>query len=212
MRLRRPLAASALLLLGMAAVPALAADHEATLASGATRFEWEGAPQLSRGAPLYLEEARTAIPCDSGPARPCEEILLKLAEDGKLTVKVDGLEGTGGTTDVDIYLYASDASGEPGEKLASSAAKGPDTVSVAKAKAGYYLAVADYYHSYNSGYKGLATFQPAVGPLPPPAATPTPTAAPAPKQSSSKAACRRKAKKIKNKKKRKKALKKCARR
>ena len=217
MKLPRPLAlTAALMLLALIAAPALAADHEATLASGATKFEWEGAADISRGAPLYNEDARTAIPCGSPVARPCEEILLELAEDGKLTVKVEGVEGTGGTTDVDLYLYASDASGAPGEKLGVAAASGPDSVTVSKAKAGHYLAVVDYYHAYNSGYKGVATFAPAVQPVEAPAVTtpPAPTTTPASKQpakKSSKAACKKKARKIKNKRKRKKALRRCSR-
>jgi hypothetical protein len=213
------LAAAALVCAAVA--PALAADREATLSSSATKYEWEGAPHLSRGAPLYNETARTSIPCGSGPARECEETLIRLTEPGKLTVKVDGLPGTGGTTDVDLYLYASDDKGTQGDKLGSSAANGPDTVTVTKAKAGYYLAVADYYHSYESGYKGVATFVSSTPPPPPPAPPvaepaaapapqPAPQSQPAKKKPSAKAACQKRAKKIKSAKTRRAALKKCA--
>jgi hypothetical protein len=202
-----------------AEAPALAADREVALSAATTKYEWEGAAKVSRGAPVYDEAARTSIPCGTGPARECEETLIKLTEPGKLTVKVDGLAGTGGTTDVDLYVYASDEKGAQGDKLGSSAANGADAVTVTKAKPGYYLAVADYYHSYSSGYKGVATFLPSTPPAPVAAPAPPPVAAPASapapqskpaKKASKKAACQKKAKKIKNAKKRKAALKKCS--
>jgi hypothetical protein len=218
----------ALGILAVTAVPAFAAtDHNFTLSAGTPAFEWEGAPDVSHGAPVFNEDARTATPCDAGPARPCENVLFKVTEAGKFTASVEGLEGTGGTTDVDAYLYKSDESGAPGEKLGSAAASGPDSVTFAKATPGYYLLQVDYYHSYNSGYKGKVKFTssaPAAAPAPP-ATTPAPPAAPAEpaaapptpagtakpygKKTSKKAACQKKAKKIKNKKKRAKALKKC---
>ena len=207
-------------LFGVLAAPAHAADQQFTLSAATPAFTWEGAADISRGLPLYDEAARTAIPCDAGPARPCEEVLFKVEEAGKFTATVEGLEGTGGTTDVDAYLYKSDESGAAGEKIASAAANGPDSVTAPKATPGFYLLVVDYYHSYNSGYAGKVKFTPAV---PPAAATPV-VAAPAPapaaapskpkptakqKLAAKKKACSKKAKKIKNSKKRSKALKRC---
>ena len=208
----------ALALLAVCAVPAFAADHDhdITLSSAKTTAEWEGAPHISRGIPVYDEAARTAIPCGAGPARECEEVLFNVTEAGKFTATVEGLEGTGGTTDVDAYLYQSDASGAQGEKIASAAANGPDSVTAPKAAPGYYLLVVDYYHSYNSAYKGKVKFTPAAppaAPAPPPAATtppaPSTPAGTAKPRTSKKAACQKKAKKIKNKRKRAKAMKKC---
>ena len=206
---------TALALLAVCAVPALAADHDITLSAATPTAEWEGAAQVSHGAPLYNEDARTAGPCGA-PNRPCETVLFKVTEPGKFTASVEGLEGTGGTTDVDLYLYKSDESGAPGEKLATAAASGPDSVTAAKAQPGYYLLEVDYYHGYNSGYKGKVKFTSAAPPAAPPATTPPVTTAPpttpagTPKpRTSKKAACQKKAKKIKNKKKRAKALKKC---
>ena len=209
---------SALALLAVCAVPALAADHDITLSAATPTAEWEGAAQISHGPPLYDEASRTAIPCGT-PNRPCETVLFKVTEPGKFTASVEGLEGTGGTTDVDLYLYKSDESGAPGEKLATAAASGNDSVTAAKAVPGYYLLEVDYYHSFNSGYAGKVKFTssaPAAAPAPAPAVTTPPAAPPTtaegtPKpRTSKKAACQKKAKKIKNKKKRKKALKKCA--
>jgi hypothetical protein len=207
---------TAFAILAVCAVPALAADHDITLSAATSTAEWEGAAQVSHGAPLYNEDARTAVPCGSGPARPCETVLFKVAEPGKFTASVEGLEGTGGTTDVDLYLYKSDESGAPGEKLATAAASGPDSVTATKAVPGYYLLEVDYYHGYNSGYKGKVKFTSAAPPAAPAPATappvtpaaPTPAGTPKPR-GSKKAACQKKAKKIKNKKKRAKALKKC---
>ena len=200
------------------AVPALAApDQSATLSASTPKFTWEGAPQISHGPPLYDHDSRVATPCKT-PARPCDYVLLNVTELGKFSVKVEGEDGTGGTTDPDAYLYESDSSGTQGKELASSAASGPDTVTYKVAKPGYFLAVVDVYHGYNAGYKGTATFTPAVAPAPAPAPTPPPAAAPAQQtpdgtakpRASKKAACKKKAKKIKKAAKRKKALKRCA--
>ena len=210
----------ALAVLAVLAVPAIAADHDITLSAATPTAQWEGAAEVSHGAPLFNEDARTAVPCDSGPARPCETVLFKVTEAGKFTASVEGAEGTGGTTDVDLYLYKSDESGAPGEKLATAAASGPDSVTVAKATPGYYLLEVDYYHGYNSGYTGKVKFTPAAppaAPAPPATAPAAPATAPAPAtpsgtakpHGSKKAACQKKAKKIKNSKKRAKALKKC---
>lgn len=213
MKLRLLIAATAL---GLLAAPALAADHDFTLSAASPAFTWEGAADISHGPPVYDEPSRTAIPCDAGPVRPCEEVLFKVEEAGKFTATVTGLEGTGGTTDVDALLYKSDASGEPGEHLQTAAASGPDSVTAAKATPGYYLLVVDYYHSYNSGYEGKVKFTPAAPPAAPaPVVTvPVPVAPaekpkPAAKKKKKKASCATKAKKIKNSKKRAKALKKC---
>jgi hypothetical protein len=208
-------------LLAVCAVPALAADHDITLSAATPTAEWEGAAQVSHGAPVFNEDARTAVPCGAGPARPCETVLVKVAEPGKFTLSVEGLEGTGGTTDVDLYLYKSDESGAAGEKLATAAASGPDSVTVAKATPGYYLVEVDYYHGYNSGYAGKVKFTsaaPAVAPAPVTApvvtpTTPTPAGTPKPtskqKLAAKKKACSKKAKKIKSAKKRKAAQKRC---
>lgn len=217
MKIRRA-AALAAIACGAYAVPAFAADYETTLSAASTKFAWEGAAQIARNSPVYDEDAREAVPCDT-PVRPCEEVLFKIDDAGRLTVKVEGVEGTGGTTDVDVFFYKSDAEGTQGEKVASGVASGADTIAV-KVTPGFYLAVVDYYHAYNSGYKGtasLAPTAPAVAPAPPAAPAPAPASQepaqkpaekPKPKRSKKKS-CQAKAKKIKNKKKRAKALKKC---
>jgi hypothetical protein len=223
MKLRLLLAAA---VLAVFAVPAFAVEHQSSLSSSVTKFEWEGAAALTAGPPLYVEQVRTAIPCNTPGARPCEEVLLKVEEAGKFSITVEGLEGTGGTTDVDAYLFKSDESGAQGDPIASSAVTGPDTVSVAKAAPGFYLLQVDYYHAYESGYKGVAKFTPAapvvaappapiapvtVAAAPAPAAAAQTTAAPAAKKAVSKrAACQKKARKAKSARKRKAALKRCA--
>ena len=222
MKLRTRLALGALALVALLAVPALAApDQSATLSAATPAFSWQGAAQITHGAPVYNADARTAIPCKT-PARPCDYIVLNVIEPGKLSVKVAGDPGTGGDTDPDLYLYESDKDGTQGKALGSSAVSGPDAVTYKVTKPGYYLVLVDIYHGYNSGYKGAATFASSA----PPAAAP-PTAAPpattAPQQTpngtakprtdtkkAKQAACKKKAKKIKNAKKRKKALKRCS--
>jgi hypothetical protein len=217
MTLRTRLLAGALAAALVLVVPALAApDKTGTLSAAAPVFTWEGAPQITHGAPVYEADARQAIPCKT-PARPCEYVLLNLLDAGKLVVKVEGEAGTGGDTDPDLYFYESDAQGTQGKAISSSANSGPDSITYKAPKAGYYLALVDYYHGFNSGYKGTATFT-AATPAAPPATTPpaaapptqTPNGTPKPAHKpSKKAACQKKAKKIKNAKKRKKALARC---
>lgn len=196
---------------------AVAADHSATLSAATPKFEWEGAPQTTRGTPLYLEQ-RQEIPCKTPGIRPCEDVLINLLEPGKLSIKVDGGSGDPPEGDVDLILYKSDASGAQGDKIAEGVAKGPDSVTVAKAAAGYYLAHVDYYHAFNTGYAGIATLVPSapavtapVAPVVTPATQPAeaPAKAPAKKSTSKRKACQKKAKKIKNKRKRSAALKRC---
>jgi uncharacterized protein (DUF2141 family) len=201
--------------LALAATPALAApDQTFELTAAAPTTKWEGPAQTTHGAPLYQEDARTAIPCDT-PSRPCDDVLLKVGETGKLTVKVEGTEDLDGTTDVDLYIYKSDAEGAEGDKLATAAASGPDTATV-KVTPGYYLARADYYHAENGGYageaklSGFATAPAPVAPVTAPAPAPTTaegTPKPAQRTTGKRAKCMKKAKKIKNKRKRAKAVK-----
>ena len=206
----------ALAILAVCAPGALAADYDFTLSAATANHEWEGAPEVTRGSPVFDPAARTAIPCDSGPARPCELVLIKVTEAGKFIAAVEGMEGAGGTTDVDLYLYKSDESGAQGEELASTAAIGDETLAFNKAAPGFYLLVVDYYIAFGAGYKGKLKFTPsapAAAPAPPtvgdPPAPPAPPASSPQPKTSKKAACQKKAKKIKNKKKRAKALKKC---
>ena len=213
---RRRIVLAATAALAIAAPSALAAaDQSFELTATAPTAKWEGAAQVTRGAPVYDETSRTALGCDT-PARPCDDVLLKVTEAGKLAIKVEGAAAAAGTTDVDLYVYKSDAEGTEGEKLATAANSGPDATSV-KVTPGYYLARVDYYNAYGAGYAGSATLSGFAAPVAPvtaaPVAPPPAPAAPASttttKKPSKRAACIKKAKKIKNKRKRAKAVKRC---
>lgn len=216
---RRRLAALVLCACALIAVPALAApDHSAVLSNDVTKFDWQGAVQVSAGVPV---DARTGVPCKTPGARPCEDVLFDIKDAGKLTVKVDGGPGGPPNDDVDLYLYKSDSAGAPGDEIGSGVAGGPDAV-VAKVVPGFYLARVDYYRAKGSGYTGTATFAgsaPAVTPPAPTVESPavgTPASKPAKKKQSAAAkrkAALKKCKKAARKKKgakRKKALKRCA--
>ena len=216
MKLRRLAITTAAATVALAA-PAAAADHQFAMSPATPNASWEGAEQTTHGLPLYVEEARTAVPCGTPGARPCEEVLFKVDVAGKLLIKVSGAPDLEGETDPDLYVYKSDDAGTMGEPQGSSAVSGPDTVTV-KVTPGFYLAQVDYYHAEQGGYFGEAKLSGFAAPVEPvtiaPVATApapaTPAAAPAP-AAKKKSSCKAKAKKIKNAKKRKKALKKCAR-
>lgn len=212
------IAAIAVGVCALVAVPALAApDQTAVLSAATPKFEWDGAVSVSAGVPNGVRES---IPCKTPGARPCEDVLLEVKDAGKLTVKVDGGPGGPPEDDVDVTLYESDKSGAAGKQLAQGIAAGPDQVS-AKVVPGYYLAQVEYYRAKGSAYHGVATLAatpaavtPVVVPVTPPAVSaPAPAAnskpAPAGKKNAAKK-CKKAAKKIKNASKRKKALKRCA--
>ena len=210
-----------------ASTSALAApDHSFALNGTEPPATWQGAPQTTMGGPFYVAPVRDAIPCRTPAARPCEEVLLDVRASGRLTVAVEGAADT----DVDLFLYESDAAGSRGDLITADPQDGPEKLTIA-ARPGHYLAVVDYYRAINSDYSGSAQLQgpPAVPPDPPPVAaappgseggtTPTSTApgqpartTPSSKRTSRRKACLKKAKRVRSAKRRKRAIRRCSRR
>jgi hypothetical protein len=154
-RLHLLIAAAALLLAaGVAAVAFAAPNRTGTLSAASTTYSWDGGP-LS-GAVVLVED---------------DDTLLKLDAGGDLAVAIEGPGD--GLTDLDLYLYASDASGTQGKEL-KSAATGSDSekVSVTGLEPGYYLARTESFTALKAMYKGKATLTPSG-----PAAAPGPVAA-----------------------------------
>jgi hypothetical protein len=204
-------------LLAVLAPAASAADHEFTLSSAKTLFEWQGAADVTRGSPVNDPATREQLGCAT-PTRPCEEVLLKVEEAGKLIAHLEAQQpDVPLTADVDGYLFKSDASGARGDQILAANADGPDTIAVPKAAPGYYLLVVDYYSAYNTGYDGELKFTAAAPPpvVAPPAVTAPAVTKPAPtagqKLAAKRKACAKKARKMRSAKKRKAALKRCAR-
>lgn len=107
----RVLSAALLCALSLAfAAAAGAADHQGVLSAESPTFKWSGGPLF--GAIV---------------AGPVENTLLDVQSPGTLTVTTTGTSPGDPIGDIDIYLYAADANGEPaGDPVASSAQGGSD--------------------------------------------------------------------------------------
>lgn len=206
-----------------AAAPALAEPaFNTTLSASATSYAWEGNP----GNGFNKTEALEFTPCGS-PNHDCEDVLVKLDNAGQLSAEIktpsepDDASDAGNATDLDLYLFESNAAGEPGKELVSTnSTSAQEKITKKGLLPGFYLVRVDYYRGVQTTYSGKLDFAAAASALPTaaapaapaPAAAPQPAARPKPKQTAAKkrAACKKKAKKIRNAKKRKKALKRCA--
>jgi hypothetical protein len=111
MRTRNKIAMGAAAVALLTTSLALAApSRETTLSPGGPGFGWEGGP-LS-GAALFAE-VNAVLPC--GPAKGCDDTLIKAPERGQLVVEMDSA-----AVDLDLYVFESDAEGTPGKMLKSS--------------------------------------------------------------------------------------------
>ena len=196
-----------------------------TLSASTTNYAWEGNP----GNGFNKTELLEYTPCGS-PNHDCEDVLVKLESAGQLTAEIaapsepSDEEDPGNVADLDLFLFESNAAGEPGKNLASTnSTSAQEKITKKGLLPGFYLVRIDYYRGVNLSYSGKLNLIPAesaAAPAPPatttpPAVAPTPPATkPAPSSNANakkkQAACKKKAKKIKNAKKRKKALKRCS--
>ena len=198
---------------GLVAVPALAAPaREGTVSAAAPIFAWDGGPGNGIGQGVAAVRCTPAI-------YECEDTLIDLKDPGDLFAEAKGGDGA---NDIDIAIYASDASGTtdsppggPDNPLVEDISEGKDAkVTAKKLKPGFYVVRVRTFDGVQAVWKGKAELKlpppPAPAVAPAPVATPTPAATPKPaKKTSKRKACEKKAKKIKNKRKRAKALKKC---
>ena len=150
----------------VAAVPAGAAPaREAVLGVEVTSYTWEHGPVVSAGS-----DAANPLTMCTDPGFPCDDTLIELTAEGRLKLVTTAVEelpnGLAYRPDVDIYLYRSDRAGTVGQQVAAS--ETPDateTITVARAKPGFYLLRVAYFSGINVSYEGTATFTH----LPPPA-------------------------------------------
>jgi hypothetical protein len=152
MRVAVAMAAATLVL----CAPAVAAPNRAlTLDKDHQSWGWNSDP----GTGLLLDgTVADHAPC-TAVAQTCDFTLVRVAGDepGSLQLAVSANDQT--LVDVDVYLYASDASGTQGDAIASSKAFSATEVIGSDVDPGYYLLKVAYMSGYGA-YNGLATFTP----------------------------------------------------
>jgi hypothetical protein len=145
-------------LLVAAAVAVGAPARTGTLDAAITSFEWEDGPRNSSGTEVGNVFAEAGEECFDEPGLPCDDTLLKVDAPGTLEVSSDG-EGLG-RPDMDLYLYASNAAGEPGKLLKASETPEPDEkLSYKVTTPGFYLVRNKYFSGFEVTYKGKATLK-----------------------------------------------------
>lgn len=202
------------------ASPAGAEEFTGSLSAAKPSFGWSG---YGAGGPGFE--------CSNEAEFQCDLVMITLENSGDLNVAID-VEGEQITNpsgampypNLDLYLFAADASGaKQGEAIAEAATPADDEKLTAPAlPAGKYLLEVRSSLSIGENYGGKAKLSNFVVPVAvaPPAAGAAPAAAePAPAHAappngqpkqSKRAACRARAKKIKRKSKRARAMKRCA--
>jgi hypothetical protein len=147
-------AAAAVVLL---AVPSSAApEHTATLSRDTRTASWTSDFRIG---PYFGE------PFDCGePHLGCDEMLIRLAAPGALTIRAT--QGVPATRAVDgdliVDLYRSDAAGTVGKRLTVSKKRSADsnTISARDLPAGFYLVEVKWYDLTFGDYTGRATLVP----------------------------------------------------
>ena len=138
---------------------ALAAPaRTATLDPGGAAYKWEGGPISGAAATTDVGEN---VPC--GPGKGCDETLVKASDRGQINVKTSSTDPN--SADMDLYVYASDASGKEGKFIKSSAGGSPEEEVTANVTAGYYLVRMVAAAALNGTYDGQAQLR-ALPPLP----------------------------------------------
>jgi hypothetical protein len=160
-RIRAPRALAILaLLVPLAAVPtARAATPLTGTVTPTTPFTWQG-PVASGNNESY--EPTTGEPCGQTPADFCDKVLV-LVDAGDFFATSGGgvdfaISGAVAGSDMDLYVYASDASGTRGALVAASAGPTADEQVSIQNAGGYYLVQVVYFNVTNSGYTGRAEF------------------------------------------------------
>ena len=149
------------LALGAAGTASAAPDRSGTLSAGSTNFKWTG--QIGVGITAFTTFHET-YPCGM-PAHTCDFTLLHVTTPGKVTITTSA-PGQPTTPDIDLWVYASDASGTKGKQKGMSAKSSPDPneqFSFTADAEGYYLAEADYAIVLGGSYTGEAKLEPGVG-------------------------------------------------
>ncbi|MCA1707507.1 MAG: glycoside hydrolase, partial [Actinobacteria bacterium] len=141
--------------------PAIAAPDRMGTVNATTPYAWEGAQ--ASGANVDYDSA-SGVPCDKTPVGYCDVTLVNVdvpadfydIRGGGLQVSLDNYTPNPGS-DFDLYIYESNAAGDRGQLVGSSAGlPGEDeTTTIANAR-GYYLVQVVYFAVTQSGYSGEA--------------------------------------------------------
>lgn len=152
-------------------------DRQATVEAGAAPFTWAGEPQSG----AHGGTAMTPYPGDYGacalPHARCDRTLLRVdgaPESLQISLEIDGsgvppIHGD----DIDLYVYASDASATLGRRVGQSENGGSDPEFVAlRQPRGWYLVHAVWAFAFESGFQASA--RAVAAPLAPPSLPPVP--------------------------------------
>ena len=120
-------------------------------------YKWKGGPISGAAATTDVGDN---VPC--GPGKGCDETLVKANDRGQLDVKTSTTDQN--SVDMDLYVYASDASGKQGKFIKSSAGGTPAEEVTANVTAGYYLVRMVAAAAANGTYDGQALLR-ALPPL-----------------------------------------------
>lgn len=179
--MNHPTIASALVagILLTATAPADAAPaRTGSLPAAPSQFAWDGAALNGVAADSSISDTTGCVPV----VAECDDTLLKVDAAGTLSVKIG--DGSTGAADLDLYVYASDASGTVGTFRKSSTGSTADESTSFDADPGYYLVRVKAATAAQGTYKGTAKLDPApedvssappVTPTTPPAANQPPT-------------------------------------
>lgn len=168
-------AVGALVPTAQAAIPP---DRATTLTAATPRYSWDG-PQASGyhvywTAPLAFDPQK----CTKDPATYCDATLVKLDADPGTTASllVTLSDYSSSAADFDVYIYTSDAAGNPKEAAPQTGCCEPagtdENVSLANAEPGYYLVYVPYWLVNDASFKGTITGADIVAPPTPPSAPP----------------------------------------
>ncbi len=128
----------------LAAVAWAAPDRQVTLSAGAPNASWDGGPVSG----VLVVDVDT------------DDTQITVETPGTLTVKT--AEGDDTAVDIDMYLYKSDAAGEPtGDPIKTSETGGNDETVSAEVEPGTYLARVFGFLALEGFYKGSAELVPA---------------------------------------------------
>ena len=142
----------------MPASGAAAPNHSGTV-TDTTPFEWDG-PVANGSNTTY--DAQSGTPCVTPPTPPdtCDTTLLHVTSPVFGGVRVTTAENgvTPAPDDFDLYVYESDAAGNRGALVGSSAGTGSAESVAVDAAGGYYLVQVVYFDVTGESYHGKAEF------------------------------------------------------
>jgi hypothetical protein len=196
---------AALAAVGALAAPAAAQapDYKFALSSATPEVKWDGTSTVSANVVNF--EQTGGVRCGKTTVDYCEHALFEVQQPGRFSLL--GVNANA-VTDVDFYIFRSDAEGKPGTQVESPDTGNPpgedEVFATTVAEPGFYLLRVAFYTTFGASYSATASFEvdpdapPLGGPPPPPGPGPTPSANAAPKSVISSGAKSAKASKVKS--------------